>query len=166
MSSTCTCVASLVMVGLLGASPAPSLTPTPLQTSPSLAAIHVIAPKATLRLEVARTESERETGLMYRTKLPAHTGMLFVFAQDAQVDFWMKDTLIPLDMIFIASDGRVRSIATNVPATTPQTPDAKIPRRGGRAEYVIELPASEAARDGITVNTNLAIQLPPANNGP
>lgn len=145
--------ALLAIVALVG-------TPATPHTSPPLPTIQVIAPKATLHLEVARTESERETGLMYRTKLPAHTGMLFVFAQDAPIEFWMKNTLVPLDMVFIAANGRVRSVAADVPATTPTAPDAKIPRRDGRAKYVIELPANEAARDGISIGTQLLINIP------
>ena len=145
----------LAVLGGVGASP------TPAPTSPPMASITIVAPKATLHLQVARTESEREMGLMYRAALPVHTGMLFVFPHDAPIEFWMKNTLIPLDMIFIAADGRVRSIAANVPATKRNTPDAAIPRRDGEAEYVIELPANEAASDGITPGLPLPIKVPP-----
>jgi uncharacterized protein len=115
-----------------------------------LPTIQVRAPRATLTLQVAKTEAEREFGLMNVTKLPPHTGMLFVFDQDAPVEFWMKDTLVPLDMVFLGPEGMVRTVAANVPATSPKTPDAQIPRRDGKAKYVIELPAGEADQDGIT----------------
>ena len=87
--------------------------------------------------------------------LPKHSGMLFVFPADARVAFWMKDTLVPLDMVFIAADGTVRSIAARVPTVPPETPDDRIPLRFGRARYVIELPAGESSRDGIATGVHL-----------
>ena len=128
------------------ATPAPQHLPT----------IVVHAPKATLTLQVATTEDQRETGLMSVTHLPAHTGMVFVFDQDAPVTFWMKDTLVPLDMIFVAADGTVRSVAANVPVVSEDTPDNKIPTRPGIAKFVIELPAGEAAHDGIATGVQLS----------
>lgn len=113
------------------------------------------APSAQLHLEVASTGAQRECGLMYRTSLPEHTGMLFVFAADAPLEFWMKNTLVPLDMVFVAADGTVRTVYANV-ATVPSTlPDDRIPLEPGVAKYVIELPAREAARDEIFTGTKL-----------
>jgi uncharacterized membrane protein (UPF0127 family) len=127
------------------ATPSPQHLPT----------ISVQAPRATLTLQVAKTEAERELGLMSVTNLPEHTGMVFVFDQDAPVEFWMKNTFIPLDMVFVGADGNVRYVAANVPATKADTPDDKIPRRHANAEYVIELPAGESKKDGITSGTHL-----------
>ncbi|MGH7738426.1 MAG: DUF192 domain-containing protein [Candidatus Tyrphobacter sp.] len=76
---------------------------------------------------------------------------------DGHVAFWMKNTLVPLDMIFIDSGGTVRKILANVPVVVPGTPDGKIPRERGLAQYVIELPVGEATRDGIKVGTRLRI---------
>ena len=81
--------------------------------------------------------------------LAPHTGMLFVFEADAPVAFWMKDTLIPLDMVFLGPDGRVRKIFARVPVVSPQLPDARIPLEQGSAKFVIELPAGEVAKDGL-----------------
>jgi uncharacterized protein len=134
-----------VLLAAVAPSPAP---PTP-------APITVHAPKALLTLEVARTEAEREHGLMNRTSLAPHTGMVFVFDQDAPVEFWMKNTLIPLDMVFVGADGVVRDVAVNVPVVPSDTPDDKIPRRDGTALFVLELPAKEAAKDGIVTGTHL-----------
>ncbi len=127
------------------ATPSPQHLPT----------ITVQAPHATLTLQIAKTEDERELGLMSVTKLPAHTGMVFVFDQDAPVEFWMKNTFVPLDMVFVGGDGQVRAVAAKVPSTTPQTPDEKIPRRRATAKYVIELPSGEAAKDGIVEGVRL-----------
>ncbi|MBC5815138.1 MAG: DUF192 domain-containing protein [Candidatus Eremiobacteraeota bacterium] len=112
-------------------------------------AVSVQAPKATLRMEVADTPKKREIGLMYRRSLPAHTGMVFVFSTDSIVGFWMKNTLIPLDMVFIGSDGVVRAVYANVPSSTLQTPESKIARRSGEGKFVFELPPGEAAKDGL-----------------
>ena len=120
--------------------------------------ISVQAPKATLHLEVADISAEREYGLMNRTSLAPHAGMIFVFAQDALLGFWMKNTLIPLDMVFVRGDGTISSIAANVPASTTQTPDASVARRIGRGKFVIELAAGEAARDGL--RPRLRLELP------
>ena len=129
----------------------------------ALATIVMHAPKADLHLEVARTEQQREHGLMNRTSLPEHTGMIFVFGADAQVAFWMKDTLIPLDMIFVAADGTVRQVYASVPVVAPNTPDAAIPLEPGSGKYVIELRAGEAAQDGIAPGVKLPVdEVPPA----
>jgi uncharacterized protein len=127
-------------------------TPPP---NPQLPLTYVTAPRARLTLETATTPQEEERGLMSRTTLAPHTGMLFVFSSDQTVTFWMKDTLVPLDMIFVAADGTVREIFAHVPTVSPETPDAKIPRETARARYVIELPAGEAASDGIVAGTQL-----------
>lgn len=115
------------------------------------------APKADLRLEVAQTWQQQERGLMGRTALAPDSGMLFVFSADQPVAFWMKNTLISLDMVFVASDGVVRSVAAAVPTPAPGVSDAAIPREPGVAKYVIELAAGEAARAGIAAGVHLRI---------
>jgi uncharacterized protein len=64
-------------------------------------------------VEIANNDAERERGLMYRKQMAADHGMLFDFQRDQPVSFWMHNTYIPLDMIFIASDGRIVRIAEN-----------------------------------------------------
>lgn len=123
--------------------------------NPTLPVTIVSAPRARLRLETATTGPERERGLMSRTVLVAHTGMLFVFDADGSVSFWMKDTLLPLDMIFVGSDGIVRKVFERVPTVSPETPDNAIPLETANARYVIELAAGEAARDGIVAGVQL-----------
>ncbi|HET9393984.1 MAG TPA: DUF192 domain-containing protein [Candidatus Rubrimentiphilum sp.] len=123
-------------------------SPQPVPTPQILPAMWLSAPSARLRVQVARTEQQRERGLMGVRKLAAHTGMLFVFDADAPIEFWMKDTLLPLDMVFIGKNGIVRNVFANVPVVPLDTPDNLIPRRDGIAKYVLELPAGEAARDG------------------
>mgnify|MGYP001195936416 CR=1 FL=1 len=124
-------------------------SPLPMPTPQRLAVVAIAAPRAQLRVQVARTEAQRERGLMGVRYLRAHTGMLFVFDTDAPIEFWMKDTLVPLDMVFIAQNGAVRSVFANVPVVPADTADDRIPRRDGLAKFVLELPAREAARDGL-----------------
>ncbi len=131
---------------------AATVLPSP---NPPLPMTLVEAPGAQLRLETASTPAERARGLMSRTFIPPHTGMIFVFDADAPISFWMKDTLVPLDMVFVASDGVVRKIFADVPVLSPNVPDADIPLESASARYVIELPAGEAARDGIVPGVRL-----------
>ncbi|HWA64038.1 MAG TPA: DUF192 domain-containing protein [Caulobacteraceae bacterium] len=96
------------------------------------------------RVEMADTDDSRETGLMCRTSVPANGGMLFDFGTPQPVSFWMKNTLVPLDMLFIGADGRIINIARN---TRPldETPAPS----GGPALAVLELRGGRAAELGI-----------------
>ncbi len=123
-----------------------------------LGTLVVHAPKADLTLEVARTPAQQEHGLMDRRYVAPHTGMIFVFGGDEPVDFWMKDTLVPLDMIFVAADGTVRHVFADVAVVSPSLPDDRIPRESGQAKYVIELPAGEASKDGIAAGIKLDLR--------
>lgn len=130
--------------------------PTRERTMP-LRTIEVAAPTSTLRLAIADDERDREFGLMCVTRLRAKTGMIFVFGAENSWEFWMKNTLVPLDMIWVTAAGEVTTVAPNVPAVTRTTPESALPRRNGRGTYVIELGANEAAAAGIVVGTYLAL---------
>lgn len=71
-----------------------------------------------LQAEVAQTESERASGLMFRTKLAKDSGMLFVFDQPAPMCFWMKNTPLPLSIAFITEQGVISNIANMQPFST------------------------------------------------
>ncbi len=122
-------------------------------------ALTLEAPKATLRLAVADTDALRTRGLMGVRHIPNGEGMLFVFPDvaGAHHEFWMKDTLVALDMIFVESDGTVSSVFANVPVSKPHARDDAIARRAGTGRYVIELPAGAARRAGLAVGTRLAV---------
>lgn len=122
---------------------------SPVPTPQALPVVTLRAPAAQLNVQVATTEAERERGLMGVTHLQPHTGMLFVFDNDAPVAFWMKDTLIPLDMVFSGADGVVRRVYARVPTVPLTLPDNRIPIEQGHAKYVIELAAGEAQSDGL-----------------
>jgi hypothetical protein len=95
-------------------------------------------------VEIADQPAERQKGLMYRHELAADAGMLFDFGEPQQIAMWMKNTYIPLDMLFIAADGSIRNIAEN---TVPFSLDT-IPSRGA-VRFVLEVPAGTAARLGL-----------------
>jgi hypothetical protein len=84
-------------------------------------------------VEVVRKDEARARGLMFRSSLAADAGMLFVFEETGEHAFWMKNTLIPLDMIFIDDDGRVSGVVARA------TPGSLEPRSGGRSRFVLEV---------------------------
>jgi len=95
-------------------------------------------------IELATNDTERARGLMYRKQLGPYEGMLFDFYQEMPVSFWMKNTLIPLDMVFIAADGTVKHVHANaVPLTTDPVP-SRFPVRA-----VLEINGGSAALLGI-----------------
>jgi hypothetical protein len=95
-------------------------------------------------VELAANDDERARGLMFRKQLPAGRGMLFDFQRDQLVSFWMRNTYISLDMIFITSDGRILRIAE---AAEPLS-DRMIPS-GGPVRAVLEVIAGTARKEGI-----------------
>ncbi|MBO9698261.1 MAG: DUF192 domain-containing protein [Sphingopyxis sp.] len=95
-------------------------------------------------VEVARTDEEQARGLMFRTGLPADGGMLFPFEKPRIASFWMKNTLIPLDMVFIRADGSIDRIAEN---SIPESLEPVV--SGGEVSAVLELAGGTAARLGI-----------------
>jgi uncharacterized membrane protein (UPF0127 family) len=95
-------------------------------------------------IELATTSDQQVRGLMYRRTLAANAGMLFLYDDDHEIQMWMKNTLIPLDMIFIRADGTVLSVAERA---VPQSL-ATIPSKGP-ARAVLEVNGGTAARLGI-----------------
>lgn len=105
-------------------------------------------------VEMATTEEEKTTGLMYRKELADGHGMLFDFSPEQEVSMWMKNTYIPLDMIFIRADGRILRIAENTEPLSTRI----IPSRG-LARAVLEVPAGTAKKYGIAVGDRVASPL-------
>ena len=102
-------------------------------------------------VEVVDNEADRAKGLMFRKSLPEGTGMLFDFKTEQDVAFWMKNTYIPLDMIFIRADGRILRIAENAePMSTRQIPS------GGPVLAVLEVIAGTARKLGIAPGDRVA----------
>ncbi len=99
--------------------------------------------------ELALTKEEAERGLMNREVLPEGSGMLFVFKKETPHYFWMKNTFIDLDMLFIGADKTINQAWENVPKSYVYTPDNQIAIRGGMAKYVLELPARSITKHNI-----------------
>jgi uncharacterized protein len=97
-------------------------------------------------VELAITPEQRRQGLMFRERLDGDQGMLFDFSRTAPVTMWMRNTFIPLDMLFIEADGRIARIV----ADTEPLSDAVI-GSGGPVRAVLELPAGTSAERGIAV---------------
>ena len=106
--------------------------------------IELFAGMHRIEAEVASSNAERMTGLMNRPSLPAHRGMLFVFPEAGVQCFWMKNTLIPLDMIFADASGTVRRVYSNA---VPQ--DLSVIDGGEGVRYVLEINGGLAKRMGI-----------------
>ena len=102
-------------------------------------------------VEMARTENEQARGLMFRTNVPKGTGMLFPMSPPRPAGFWMKNTLIPLDMLFIRADGTIARIAAN---TVPQSLD--VVDSGEPVVAVLELAGGASAQQGIAANDRVS----------
>jgi uncharacterized protein len=102
-------------------------------------------------VELANTPDERSKGLMFRRELPQGRGMLFDFGGEGPISMWMKNTFIPLDMLFIRADGTIARIAQN---TTPQSEET-IPS-GAPVKAVLEVIGGTAKRLGIAPGDRVA----------
>src|SRR5215831_3532436 len=135
-------VISLPFVGTGGGLAAAELQPLEIA---SKGGVHVFGG------ELASTPAEQAKGLMDRRELPEGQGMLFDFHQEQSTSFWMKNTYIPLDIIFIRGDGRILRIAQN---TVPLS-EALIPS-GGAVRAVLEVNAGTAKKLGIAPGDRVA----------
>jgi hypothetical protein len=136
---------AFVLIGLLVA--ASPVRPAGLQTLEiaSKTGVHAFT------VEIADTDPEREKGLMFRKELPEGRGMLFDFHREQEVGFWMQNTYIPLDMIFIRGDGRILRIAENTePLSTRIIPS------GGVVRAVLEVIGGTARKLGIAPGDRVA----------
>jgi len=134
------------------------LSPTTLQSVNN----HICFSENCFIVEVAKTEAERNKGLMYRKELAEDMGMFFIFEKEGLYPFWMKNTLIPLDMIWIRENpstgsGRVVYIARNIqpckslicPAISPNV----------KAKYVLEINANVSEKLKIKVGDIVEIKI-------
>lgn len=106
-----------------------------------------------LRLELARTPEQRSRGLMFRRELAKDAGMLFDFGGTGPVAMWMKDTYVPLDMLFLDGELRVVWIHEGAEPLSLATIRPPMP-----VAYVLELPAGSVARYGIAAGDRLALR--------
>jgi uncharacterized membrane protein (UPF0127 family) len=107
--------------------------------------VHAARGPVAVSVEIANTPTTRERGLMYRNNLGTDAGMLFLFPRDDKLQFWMKNTLLPLDMVFIDASRTVVGIVADARPFSTQGLGVGKPSR-----YVLEVHGGFCARHGIT----------------
>lgn len=118
---------------------------------------HIVTPAGeTIELEIARSDQQRARGLMFRESLPPSHGMLFVFAESDLHGFWMKNTFIALDMLWIEADGTIAEIQRDIPPCGSEPCPSYAPDSPGL--YVLELAAGEADRLGLAEGDRLELR--------
>jgi uncharacterized membrane protein (UPF0127 family) len=112
--------------------------------------LHTAKGDFTFRIEIADTTEERSKGLMFRNELAPDAGMLFDYGHEQEASFWMQNTLIPLDMIFIGADGVVKTIHVNAkPLDTTAIPS------GVPIQFVLEIPGGRSREIGLAVGDHM-----------
>ena len=130
------------------AAPPSAATLPPLPVKPEEAREAIIGGRA-FTLELAISPEERIQGLSNRDHLPPDAGMLFVFAEESVLAFWMKDTLIPLDILFLDQEQRIVNIHTMTPQPGTPTDRLTVYRSAAPAMYAVEVNAGAAAELGL-----------------
>ena len=116
----------------------------------NLARVQLTAGMHRIDAQVAQTNDERMTGLMYRKEMPQHEGMLFVFDYPSQQCFWMRNTLLPLSVAFVADDGTI----VNIDEMKPLTENSHCSTKPVR--YVLEMNTGWFSKKGIKAGMKLA----------
>ncbi len=110
-----------------------------------------------VRVELALTPETQAKGLMFREELPLDKGMLFVFSAVEARSFWMKNTFIDLDMVFLDADLKVFKVFHRVPRSKPGQPESEVARVSAPAACVLELPAGSARAHRIKSGAKIKI---------
>jgi uncharacterized membrane protein (UPF0127 family) len=144
--------AALLATAMVACRPPPGPTPTP--AARALVVVDSPSGRSTaVEAEVARRPEELERGLMFREALRPGAGMLFVFPETAEHVFWMKNTAIPLDMLFVDEGGAVVAVVERAEPFTTSPRTAGTPCR-----YVLEVPGGFAAERGIRPGDRVRIE--------
>ena len=155
-------IAALALTFALSASAAPAPKAAAAVCKPQKIAVKTaltFPDGKTIKANVVDTPASREKGMMCLTKLKSDYGMLFVFPQEMDLNFWMKDTLVSLDIVWIGADKKVTVVHDHMKESTVDTPDDKVAVAGGRGQYVLELPAGAAAKRGLLPGSQLAFEV-------
>jgi len=132
-------------------------TDPPRTATPSAPPAKVTVGNAAVEVEVVATEAKIERGLMYRQNLPPDAGMLFLMGKEWDWAFWMRNTLIPLDIIFITKDMRVAGVAANA-----KPRDETLLKVGVPSLYVLEVNAGWAAAHQVSTGSPVKLEnVPP-----
>lgn len=129
----------------------------PLACSPDRVIFQTGSDPVAVRVEVADDESERARGLMYRRELARGNGMLFIYDSPRAVSFWMRNTYIPLDLVFLDQTGTIRHIHRNaVPLDETPIPGAAPGDPRPERQMILEIGGGEADRLGLKVGQPMA----------
>jgi uncharacterized membrane protein (UPF0127 family) len=157
-------LASMLLMGLGlllwgAACTLPSGCSNPAGTSAPAGTITVTLGSQPITLEIANTPDAREQGLMFRDTMPADHGMIFIFADERPLSFWMKNTRLKLDLLYLDAQGKVLDILTLYPHDLTGVPSS------APAQYAIELNTGTAERVGLKVGDTIKLpgNLPPAS---
>ena len=112
-----------------------------------------------IQVRLADTPEKTEKGLMFVKHLPENEGMLFLFDEEDTHYFWMKNTLIDLDIIYLSKDKTITQMYERVPHTYTYTPDHEIPFVKGEGLYVLEAAAGTSTRQGLKAGDKLDFSL-------
>lgn len=112
-----------------------------------------------IKAKIADTPEKITKGLMFVKQMPENEGMLFVFDEEDEHLFWMKNTLIDLDIVFILSDGTVSVVHDRVPHTYTYTPDYQVPTAYGIGQYVLELNGGVSGKHGVEPGRKIKFKL-------
>jgi len=135
-----------------GAAPPSASAPTPTPVSGP----RVVLPSgAVYSVEVARTPEETTQGLMYRESLPERHGMIFTFTDGGAHQFWMKNTMIPLDIIWMDAGGKVMFVSANTPPCKADPCPTFGP--GTPAPIVLEIAGGLAVKEGVTRDATIRL---------
>jgi len=134
-----------------------SICPSEPEPGPELPKASVKFPAApgspSIRVEVATKREEHARGLMYRTSMPEEQGMLFSWPEESIRSFWMRNTCIPLDMLFIARDGTITGIQEQVPVLNDRARSIPCP-----AAHVLEVNGGWCRRHGVVAGMRVTIE--------
>jgi uncharacterized membrane protein (UPF0127 family) len=152
------CVEPLVEPPPPVAEPASICPHDPDESTPALRHGKLRVPEAkgspALDVEIADTPASEQRGLMYRTKLGAERGMIFVWPEESIRTFWMHNTCLPLDMLFVAKDGTIVGMLEQVPTLNDRPRQVRCP-----AAYVLEVNAGWSRRHGVRPGMKLELDL-------
>ncbi|MEI7482914.1 MAG: DUF192 domain-containing protein [Elusimicrobiota bacterium] len=114
-----------------------------------------------VKVELALTPEAQEKGLMFRNELAGDRGMLFVFTEGSEKNFWMKNTFVELDIIFLDKELKVVKTFHRVAPSKPGQSDFDVARVGAPAFYVLEIAGGAARKHGLKPGASLKISFPP-----
>lgn len=142
--------ATLLRRAVLAAAVLLAAVPMAAQADDAALTLHTATGDYAFKVEVVDNDATRAQGLMYRTELASDAGMLFDFKQERQTSFWMKNTLIPLDMVFVGADGVVKNIHVNAKPLDLTGIGSQVP-----VQFVLEIPGGRSEEIGLKIGDRM-----------